>query len=239
MDKIKKVLFREGRFYAWKSGNLHTDAGMVKEDDLKKSKSTVKSNINSEFKVLEPNFNDLMFRIKRGPQIITKKDIGFILTETGITKDSFVLDSGTGSGYLAFFLAMHAKKVVSYELREDFYKIATENQKALGIKNLKIKNKDIYKGIEEENLDVIIFDLPEPFRAVEHAFNALKQGGYLVAYLPTIPQVEDFMKKAKEKFTVVKVAELLERTWTVDGLVVRPETQMLGHTAFLCLVRKI
>lgn len=239
MAEIKKMLYRNGKFYPWKSGDVHTDAGMVTEASLKKSKGTVKSHIGNEFKILEPNFLDLMAKIKRGPQIITKKDIGFILTETGITKDSVVLDAGTGSGYLAFFLSQHAKEVISYEIREDFFKIASENQKFLEIKNLKIKNKDVYKGIEEKNLDAVILDLPEPQLAVLHVFNALKEGGFLIAYLPTIVQVEKFIKTARENFTVIKITELLERDWTVEGLVVRPETQMLGHTAFLCLVRKI
>lgn len=239
MDKVKKILYTQGRFYFWSKRDLQTDMGIIKESNLKKAKSTIKTHLGKEFKVLEPNFLDAIRRIKRGPQIITKKDIGFIITETGITKYSFVLDAGTGSGYLAFFLSQYAKKVISYEKREDFYRIAVENQKFMGIKNLKIKNKDIYQGIEEKNLDVIILDLPEPFRAVEHCYKALKQGGYLLAYLPTIPQVIDFINTAKKRFTVIKVAELLERTWTVESQVVRPETQMLGHTAFLCLVRKI
>lgn len=239
MDKIRKILFCKGRFYFWSKKDLQTDLGIIKESKLKKAKSTIKTHLGNEFKVLEPNFLDMIKRIKRGPQIITKKDIGFIITESGITKDSFVLDAGTGSGYLAFFLSQYAKKVISYEKRGDFFKLASENQKTLGIKNLKIKNKDIYKGIEEKNLNVIILDLPEPFRAVEHCYKALKEGGYLLAYLPTIPQVVDFINTAKKRFTIIKVAELLERTWTIDNQVVRPETQMLGHTAFLCLVRKI
>ncbi len=239
MDKVKKILYREGRFYFWSKKDLQTDLGVIKEADLKKAKSSIKTHLGKEFKVLEPNFLDIIRKIKRGPQIITKKDIGFIITETGISKTSTVLDSGTGSGYLAFFLSQYAKKVISYEKREDFYKIAIENQKFMALKNLEIKNKDIYQGITEKDLDVIILDLPEPFRAVEHCYKALKEGGYLLAYLPTIPQVESFMHEAKKKFTVIKVTELIERNWTVDGQVVRPETQMLGHTAFLCLVRKI
>lgn len=239
LSPIKKILFHEGRYYAWRSGDLHTNEGTIKESEIKKAKNKILSNINKEFKIFAPNFIDLMTKIKRGPQIITKKDIGFILTETGITKDSFVLDAGTGSGYLAFFLSQHAKKVISYEKREDHFKIAKQNQKELEIKNLIIKNKDINNGINEKNIDTIILDLPEPFRVVEHAYNSLKQGGFLIAYLPSIPQVEAFIKEARKNFTVIKITELLERNWTVADLIVRPETQMLGHTAFLCLVRKI
>lgn len=240
-NSIKKILFREGKYYSWRSGDLHTDAGVLRVADLKKAGESIKSNINKEFRIFKPTFTDLMFRIKRGPQIITKKDIGFILTETGITKNSVVLDAGTGSGYLAIYLAMHAKKVISYEKREDHLAISRENQETLKVKNLTIKNKDIYEGIDEKDLDVIILDLPEPFRAVNHSFSALKQGGFLVAYLPSIIQVNDFIKEVRKRFLVIKITELLERNWTVEpeNNIIRPETQMLGHTAFLCLVRKI
>ena len=121
MQPVKKILFHEGRFYAWRGEDIQTDLGVIKSLDIKKSKSSVKSHLGNEFKVLEPNFLDLISRIKRGPQIITKKDIGFILTDMGITKKSIVLDAGTGSGYLAFFLSQHSKKAISYEKREDFF----------------------------------------------------------------------------------------------------------------------
>jgi len=65
--------------------------------------------------ILEPDFTDKFKKIKRGPQIITPKDIGTIITETGINKNSIVLDAGGGSGSLSCFLANITKKVYCYE----------------------------------------------------------------------------------------------------------------------------
>ncbi len=239
MEPIRKILFCEGHYYSWRKGDVHTEFGLIKEVDLKKAKDEINSNIGKTFKILEPSFIDLISKAKRGPQIILNKDIGLILTATGIDKNSLVLDAGSGSGFLACNLARFTKKVVSYEKREDFQKIAKENAELLSLKNITFKLKDIYEGIEEKNLDLIVLDLPEPVKALEHSFKALKKGAFLVTYLPTINQVADFMLYADKKFFHVKTVELLERSWHVESQRVRPESQMIGHTGFLTFLRKM
>src|SRR3989344_1156962 len=174
MEPINKILFHNGQYFAWKKGDLHTQHGLLKEADLKKAKGLITSNIGKEFKVLEPHFTDLIKKATRGPQIITNKDIGLILTETGLNKTSIVLESGTGSGFLTCHLAKIVKKVITYERRDDFQKIAKDNGALLGFKNITFKLKDIYEGIEEKNIDTIVLDLPEPWRVVESSFTALK-----------------------------------------------------------------
>jgi tRNA(1-methyladenosine) methyltransferase and related methyltransferases len=67
-------------------------------------------------------------KLKRGPQVILPKDIGIIIAYSGIGKESRCVDAGTGSGWLAVSLARLCKEVVSYELREDFIKIARKKQ---------------------------------------------------------------------------------------------------------------
>ncbi|MFA4887276.1 MAG: methyltransferase domain-containing protein [Candidatus Nanoarchaeia archaeon] len=239
MEPINKILFHNGQYFAWKKGDLHTQYGLLKEDVLKKAKGIITSNIGKEFNVLEPHFTDLIKKATRGPQIITNKDIGLILTETGLNKTSVVLESGTGSGFLTCHLAKIVKKVITYERRDDFQKIAKDNGALLGFKNITFKLKDIYEGIEEKNMDTIILDLPEPWRVVESSFNALKTGGYFVVYVPGIDQVSTFIKEAQKKFFLIKVTELLQREWHVEEGRVRPESQMMGHTGFLCFLRKL
>jgi len=86
------------------------------------------------------NFLDSLRRIKRGPAIILQKDIGIILANTSITKNSKVLDAGSGSGVLTVNLARFVKKVYSYEINQEFFKLAQENFNNLGIKNIELKN---------------------------------------------------------------------------------------------------
>ena len=118
--------------------DFHTQYGFIKKEDLKKAKEgdLLKSNTSREFFVFNPSFIDLYRKIKRDAQIIPLKDIGLIIAETGINKESRILDAGSGSGALACFLAGIAKEVVTYEIREDFIEIVKSNVDFLGLKNI-------------------------------------------------------------------------------------------------------
>jgi tRNA (adenine57-N1/adenine58-N1)-methyltransferase len=151
------------------------------------------------------------------------------------------VDAGAGSGALACFLGNIVKEVITYEIREDFIKIVKKNIDFLNLKNVKIKNKNIYEGITEKNVDLVTLDLPEPWKALNPAEKALKVGGFLVSYSPSIPQVMDFVDNVRKNknFAYLKTSEIIEREWDVDERKVRPRSQAIGHSGFLSFVRKI
>jgi len=169
------------------------------------------------------------------------KDIGLIVAETGVNPTSKVVDAGSGSGALCCFLANIVKEVTTYEIRKDFIEIVKKNIKFLNLKNIKIKNKNVYQGISEKNIDLIVLDVPEPWKAINAAKKALKEGGYLVSYSPTTPQVQDFINQINENknFVHLKTSEIIEREWEVDGRKVRPRSQQIGHSGFISFVRRI
>jgi|SRR3989338_689804 len=239
---IKKILMNNEDVFYWSKGDFHTNSGMIKEKDILK-KNLVKTNLGKEFFVLDARFIDKMQRIKRAPQAILEKDIASILVNISLENDSNVLEAGSGSGKLTAFLAKAVPngKVYSYEIRKDFMDIAAKNINDLEISNVVFKNKDVYKGISEKNLDAIILDLPEPWKALKHAARPLKNGGFLVAYLPTIIQVIEFVENTRKNknFIFIKTIELIERPWFVDGRKVRPMSNIIGHTAFMTFVRKV
>jgi len=245
MDEIKLVLVSSSGRYMYVrnvKSDYHCQFGLVKKDDLKtiKSNGSIKTNTGVVLHAFAPSFIDSYRKIKRAPQIIPLKDLGTIITETGISKNSLVVDAGSGSGALTLFLANIAKRVVSYEIRKDFAAVASENVKFLKLKNVEIKNKDVYKGIDEKNVDVITLDLPEPWKALEAANKALKVGGFIVSYSPTTPQVSDFVEAVSKKgFLHVKTVEIIQRQWEFNERVVRPKSQPIGHSGFLTFVRKI
>lgn len=246
MANIKKILItRQGRkFYAKNlDEDLHTQYGFVKKEELKKSKEgdLLKSNTGKELFAFEPSFIDLYRKIKRGAQIIPLKDIGLIITETGINKESRVLDAGSGSGALACFLASIAKEVITYEIRDDFIEIVKSNIEFLNLKNIKVKKKDIYEEIDDKHIDVIILDVPEPWKALESCSKALKPGGFLVSYSPSVPQVADFINSLRknENFVYLKTCEITEREWEVEERKVRPKSAAIGHSGFLSFARKV
>jgi len=235
MNKSDKFLIKDT------NSDYHTKYGFFKKEDLKKTDKKIVSNTKKKFTIFDPYFIDLYRKIKRDAQIIPLKDIGLIVAETGINNKSNVVDAGSGSGALCCFLANIAKEVTTYEIRPDFIEIVKKNIDFLGLNNIKIKNKDIYDGISEKNVDLIVLDLPEPWKAIDSAKKSLKTGGFLVSYSPSIPQTSDFVNQINNDidFVHVKTSEIIERNWEIDGRKVRPRSQQIGHSGFISFVRKI
>jgi tRNA (adenine57-N1/adenine58-N1)-methyltransferase len=242
---MKKILYaKEGKkfFVDDTTKDYHCQFGVVKKADLRKKAGTkVKTNMKKELTILDAGFMDQYRRIKRGAQIVSFKDIGAILAYTGIDKKSIAVDAGAGSGALAAFLAHICKEVTTYEIRDDFIKIVKTNKTNLDLKNLKIKKKNIFRGIDEKDVDLITLDLPDPWNAIGVAEKALKVGGYIVSYSPTVPQVADFVNIIKKKPDLMhqRTIELIKREWEVEERKVRPMTTQNVHTGFLTFVRKI
>lgn len=239
---MAKILFDKEKIIVVKNSTIdfNTEQGMIKSTEFKNKNGLARTSKGKKLKFAEAFFIDTYHRKKRGPQIITPKDIGTIITETGLGKSSRVLDAGGGSGALSCFLANICKEVYSYEIRKDFFKLVEENKKFLGLGNLTVKNRDVYKRIEEKELDAVILDVPEPWLALKQAEKALKLGGFLVSYQTSLVQVQRLFKEIKKKpFIFVKTCETLQRNWKIEGRVARPEIQMLGHTGWISFFRKV
>lgn len=234
---MARILLCEDKEFIWKSGDLHTNFGLIKGKDI--LSGNLKSNTGKEFIAYDASFSDLLRYIHRGPATITPKDAAYICYYTGVNKTSKVVDAGAGCGILSASLGRIAKEVTSYELNPEFLKIAKKNLDFLGVDNVKLKNNDIYGGIEEKNLDLVTLDLPEPWHVFKYS-SSLKEGGWLVTYLPTIVQVMAAVEESKKNNLLhVKTIELLEREWHIEGRKVRPKSAMIAHTAFLSFFRKV
>lgn len=226
------------------SKDFHSQFGLIKKEQFKGASpgTVLKTNMDKELYLLEKDFLDKFSKIKRGAQIITRKDAGYILANTGIGRDSVVIDAGAGSGALSIFLARYVKRVHSYELREDHLKIVKTNIDKLEIKNIKLNQGDVCKDVKEKNADLLTLDIPEPWTAMETLSKSLKVGGYCVSYSPCITQSMQFVEAIKKegKYVILETIEISKRDWDVLGKKVRPSAQQsLGHTAFLTFVRKI
>ncbi|MDD5112018.1 MAG: methyltransferase domain-containing protein [Candidatus Altiarchaeota archaeon] len=217
---------------------FHTKYGLLTAAQIKNAKpgDLLTSNTGRTFHVIEPNITDYVQKASRGPQAMTLKDLSIIAGFTGLHSGSRVLEAGTGSGVLSIFLAnIVAPAVLStYDIREDFAEIARKNFAKFGITNIEAKLKDIYSGIDETDLDLVTLDLAEPWLAVPHATKALKIGGYLSSYSPSISQSKKLVDSLGEGYWH-ETFETLKRDWKMDA--VRPHTQMLGHTGFITIAR--
>ena len=202
-------------------------------------------------KVIEKNtgknkrerFPDVFRKFKRGPQIVTLKDCALISAYAGIGGGDIVIEAGAGSGFLTSYLANIVKpngKIISYEKRKEFAEIAKKNVEIAGLQKIvKIKVKDIYKGIKESKVDAVVLDLAEPWKAVRHAKKALKNRCYLIAYLPTIEQVKKLAETCEKIGMKTKTIESINREMLIRSEATRPETKGLLHTGYIIIAKKI
>ncbi len=242
IGQITKILIEQatGKKYYVKdlSQDFITPQGLISTKDLQSKKSEVLSSKGKSFILVEPTFPDLWESFQRGPQMLLQKDIGLILAKTGANKNTFAVDAGGGSGSLCLSLANVCKEVTVYEVNPEHLAIVAKNAKLAGITNLTLKQETIYERITEKEVDILTLDLPEPWKVLPHT-GALKQGGHLVVYLPNLLQVKQFREATKgTSISVVETVELLLRTWKIEGQIMRPEFEMLGHTGFLTFCRK-
>ena len=226
-------------------GEFHTHAGILYHNDIleKDSGSQVRNSKDHVFIVLTPTMSDYILKMPRGAQVIDPKDHGTIITYADIFPGARVLESGVGSGALSISLLRaigNTGELIGYDIREDFAEQAKRNvYKYMGDDvPWKVVVKDIYKGIDDTNLDRIVLDLPEPWNVVEHAEKALTPGGIFISYVPQITQAVRLREAlSNSKFAFESTFETLLRTWKIEGQIARPDHRMVAHTGFLTVAR--
>lgn len=242
-----KVLIsrKTGIFYYCNSkGDYHSKEGFVTEKDLNSGEKVVKSNTGVEFLVFDANNNDLVKKIKRGgPQVILPKDVGYVIVRSGLDKNSYVVEGGSGSGVSASVFGRFCSKVKSVEVREDHLKIAKENCEKLGIDNVEFVLGDMKDVVsKEKNVDLLFLDMPEPNAVVEQSLDCVKSGRYIVCYLPSIYQIHELVSVVfnRDDLYLEEVSEVILRHWRFKEKVSRPESRKeIDHTAFLVFLRKV
>ena len=228
-----------------KEKNFHTHKGFVKLDNLigKGYGTKIKSNLNVEFVALKPVLRDYIMKSFRKTQIMYPKDIALTIMFSGIGPGSKVVDAGTGSGALTTALAHFVKPkghVYSYEVREEFVKIAKKNLTRSGLIDfVELKNKDVIGGIDESDVDAVILDLATPWLVIPNVYAALKPSGTVVSFSPTIDQVVKTVEALKENsFVDIETVECLMRGMQTERGKTRPHTLMTGHTGYITFARK-
>ncbi len=224
--------------------DFSTHNGIVKLKDLLKKKfgDKIKTHLGFEFLAIKPTMGDLIEKkFSRTAQVILPKDAAMIIAYTGARNDSFVVDAGTGTGYLAIFLANYLSKgkVVTYENKKEFFENAKRNIKSSGLKNIFPKLGDITKDIKEKNVDLITLDLQNAKDAIKHAHKSLIPGGWVAIYSPTVEHLSSIIKVLrKTKFSEMKTVENIVREWQTERTI-RPKTIGLMHTGWITFARKL
>ena len=206
----------------------------------------VRSSMSEPFLVLRPTLAQLIPNLPRQAQVIYPKDIGTILIWADIFPGAKVVEAGVGPGALTVALLRAIGPqghLCSYEIREDFAKLARDNISHYygPASHWTLKVEDITLHLEETDVDRILLDLPEPWHIIERAWGALRPGGILLSYLPTIIQVKSLVDALREHngFACIEIMESLMRYWHIKGLSVRPQHRMVAHTGFITVARRV
>lgn len=223
---------------------FHSHAGLIEHDEVigKAEGRLVASTKGGAYLVIRPTLSEFILKMPRGAQVIYPKDLGPILMLADIAPGVRVLESGVGSGALSMTMLRAGAHIVGYELREDFAARAQKNvTKILGeeaLSRYRVELRDAYDGIDETELDRVVLDLPEPWQVVPHAATAMRTGGILLAYTPSVIQVSQLRESLKSNgFGMAETLEVMNRGWHVEGQAVRPDHRMVGHTGFLTSAR--
>ena len=223
---------------------FHSHSGFFAHDVLIGSEEgiTVRSTGGARYTAIRPTLAEFILKMPRGAQVIYPKDLGAILMLADIFPGARVLESGVGSGALSMTMLRAGARITGYEIRQDFASKAQENVHSfLGPDydaNYDVQVRDCYEGIDETGLDRIVLDLPEPWSVVPHAAGALRTGGIIVSYLPTIIQTAQLRQLLPQHgFGMAETIEVLHRGWHIEGQSVRPDHRMVAHTGFLTVAR--
>ena len=227
----------------------HSHKGWIVHDELigLPEGSVVSTTAGLKFTAFIPLLSDYVLSMPRGATIVYPKDAAMIVGVADVYPGAHVLEAGVGSGALSLSLLRAVGpggSLDSFERREDFAEIARSNVEnyfgslpdhwSLTVGSVQeIDDKKIY--------DRVILDMLAPWECVEMAAKVLRPGGVFLAYVATTTQLSATAEALKSDghFTEPESSETIVRGWHHEGLAVRPQQRMIGHTGFLIQSRRM
>ncbi|MEP6480668.1 MAG: tRNA (adenine-N1)-methyltransferase [Rhodoglobus sp.] len=234
-------------------GAFHSHRGVLSHDLLigQPDASVVASSDGTEYLAMRPLLTDFVMSMPRGAAIIYPKDAAQIIGQADIFPGATVVEAGVGSGALSLWLLRAIGsdgRLLSFERRQEFADVAQSNVAAfLGVApdNWSVIVGDLQDALPAATtpgtVDRIVLDMLAPWECLEECADALTPGGVLICYIATVTQLSRVAEaiRATGAFTEPDPSETLVRTWHVEGLAVRPDHRMIGHTGFLMTARRL
>ncbi len=227
----------------------HTHKGWIVHDDLigLPEGSVVSTSAGLKFTAFIPLLTDYVLSMPRGATIVYPKDAALIVGFADIFPGARVLEAGVGSGALTLSLLRAVGptgSVHSVERREEFADNATSNiENYFGGRpaNWSLAIGSVQEQEFDHQFDRVILDMLAPWECVEMAAKVLRPGGVFMAYVATTTQLSATAEALKDDghFTEPESFESMVRGWHHEGLAVRPQQRMIGHTGFLIFSRRM
>ena len=228
---------------------FHTHRGAIRHDDLIGCPEgiVVQASGGTSYLALRPLLADYVLSMPRGAQVVYPKDSAQIVAFGDIFPGARVVEAGAGSGALSCSLLRavgEAGLVASYERRPEFAAVARANvERFFGGSHpaWRLDVADLATGLTDRDIDRVVLDMLAPWEVLDAVSDAMVPGGVLVAYVATTTQLARVVEAVREHGTFAEPAawESLTRPWHVEGLAVRPNHRMVGHTGFLVTARRL
>ena len=232
-----------------KSETFHSDRGWIAHDAVigQPEGTWVRSSMGLRYIALRPTLAEYVLDMPRGAQVIYPKDLAMILFWADVYPGCRVIEAGMGSGALTLALLRAVGpegRVITYEQREEFARRALANiHMRLGeVTNLTVRLRPAEDGLAEEPaVDRVLLDLPEPWKLAKLVAGALRPGGILLCYVPTIIQSQQIAEALQRDrhWALIETFETLYRPWNIEGQSVRPFHRMVAHTGFITVARRV
>jgi len=228
---------------------FHSHRGGLPHDEIigQESGSVLNASGGSPYLVLRPLLDDFVLSMPRGATVVYPKDAARIVGLMNLHPGDRVAEAGVGSGALTCSLlkAVGAEGMVySFERREEFAVIAEANVETwFGTRppQWSLILGDLTHALQERDLDAVVLDMLAPWECLDTVAAALCPGGVLVGYVATTTQLSKLVETMRVAgvWTEPRAEESMLRTWHLDGLSVRPDHRMNGHTGFLVTARRL
>lgn len=230
-------------------GTFHTHRGAISHDDLLGAEegTVVSSNSGAPYLALRPLLADYTVSMRRGATVSYPKDAAQIVAMADVFPGARVVEAGAGSGALACWLLRAVGDgglVSSYERRSDFAEVARRNvERFFGGPHpaWRLTVGDLADTVAETQVDRVVLDMLSPWECLDAVSKVLVPGGVATCYVATTTQLGRVTEalRAHGTFTEPRAWETMERSWHVEGLAVRPDHRMVGHTGFLVMARRL
>ena len=244
--KLNTITLEPGKVFHSHRGALSHDSIIGLPDG-----SVINNEAGEPHLALRPLLNDFVMSMPRGAAIVYPKDAQAILGMVDIYPGARVIEAGVGSGALSMWIlrALGPEgRLYSFERREEFADIARAN----GVTYFgslpatwTITVGDLVEALPETvnagTADRAVLDMLAPWECIEAVATALTPGGVLLCYVATVTQLSRTVEaiRATGLFTHPNASETMIRGWHVEGLAVRPDHRMIGHTGFLLTARRL